>query len=63
MHVLGVFIIRDGLAATFTASAFTLIGPAMGYTGVHAQAESVCQNCVRKMCMFVFNCRATSSLF
>ena len=59
MHVLVVFITRDGLAAIFTASAFTLIGPAMGYTGVHAQAEFVCQNCFRKMCMFVFNHSAT----
>ena len=33
---------KDWLAATLTASAFALIGPAACYTGVHAQAESVC---------------------
>ena len=48
MHVL--FITMDWLAATSTASAFALIGPAACYTGVHAQAESVCQNCVLGRC-------------
>ena len=53
MHVLGVFIIRDQLAATSTASAFVLIGPAVGYAGVCTQAESVHQNCVlgRRACL------------
>ena len=41
---------QDPLAATITASAFTLIGPAACYTGVHAHAESVCQNCVLERC-------------
>ena len=31
---MGVFIDKDGLAATFTASAFTLIGPDECYAGV-----------------------------
>ena len=50
VHVLGLFIIRDRLAATFTASAFALIGPAAGYVGTHAQTESVYQNCVLGRC-------------
>ena len=49
----GVYIIWDLLAATITASAFTLIGPALGYAGVCAQAESVCQNCVLGRCPYL----------
>ena len=45
-----VYIDKDWLAATLTASAFTLIGPAACYTGVHAQAESVCLNRVLGRC-------------
>ena len=44
------YIEGDLLAATSTASAFTLIGPASGYAGVHTWAESVCQNCVLERC-------------
>ena len=51
MHLLGVFIIRDQRAATFKASAFALIGPAVGYKGVHNLAESVHQNCVLGRCV------------
>ena len=39
-----VYIDKDWVAATLTASAFILIGPSAWYAGVHAQAESVCQN-------------------
>ena len=46
-----VYIDKDQLAATLTASAFTLIGPTVGYTGAHTQAESVCQNCVLGRCL------------
>ena len=49
----GVFIIKNQLAATLTALAFTLIGPAACYTGVHAQAESVYQNCVLGKCAYL----------
>ena len=45
------FYLRNQLAATFTVSAFTLIGPYVYYAGVHTQAEYVCQNCVRKVCV------------
>ena len=58
----GVYITQDLLAATITVSAFALIGPATCYAGVHTQAESVCQNCVRKMCLLVFNHSATSPM-
>ena len=34
-----VFIDKNQLAAILTASAFPLIGPDAGYTGVHIQAE------------------------
>ena len=48
-----VYIDKDQLTATLTASAFALIGPAMCYAGVHAQAESVCQNHVLGRCLNV----------
>ena len=38
------------LAATSTASAKELTGPAACYTGVHALAESVHQNCMLERC-------------
>ena len=47
------------LAATIIASASALTGPYACYAGVHTQAESVHQNCVRKMCVFVSNHSAT----
>ena len=34
-YVMRVYIDKDQLAATLTASAFTLIGPDAGYAGVH----------------------------
>ena len=37
-------------AVRFTALGFALIGPAVYYTGVHAQAKSVCQNHVLGRC-------------
>ena len=46
----GVYIIWDLFAATITASAFTLAGPAAGYAGVHVQDEYVCQNCALGRC-------------
>ena len=49
-YVVRVYIDKDWLAATLTDSAFTLIGPAVSYAGVHAQAESVCQNCALGRC-------------
>ena len=52
-NVLGVIIVRDWLAATLTASAFALIGPAVCYAGIHAQAESVHQNCVLERCAYL----------
>ena len=63
MNVLRVFIVRDQLAPTLTASAFALIGPAACYAGVHTQAKSVHQNCVREMCIFVFNHSAIFTFF
>ena len=45
-----VYITWDLLAATITASAFPLIGPAVGYAGVRTHAESVCQNSVLGRC-------------
>ena len=55
-----VFLDKDWLAATFSASTLTLIGPHMGYTGVHTQDE-ICapKLCFKKMCSFVSNCNAT----
>ena len=51
---------RDILAGTSTASPFALIGPAKGYTGVRAYAESVGQNCVLGTCAILgFNRSAT----
>ena len=41
MHVL--FMMQDILAATSTVSPFALIGPPVGYAGVHGQAESMHQ--------------------
>ena len=49
-YAVRVYIDMDWLEATLTASAFTLIGPAASYAGVHAQAESVYQNCVLGRC-------------
>ena len=46
MISVGVYVTGDLLAATIIASAFALIGPFVGYTGVHTWAESVWQNCV-----------------
>ena len=43
--------LRNQLAATFPASAFTLIGPYVCYIGVCTQAESVHQNCVLRRCV------------
>ena len=59
-----VFVDKDLLAATLTASAFTLIGPDAGYAGVHAQAE-ICASklCFRKMSSFVSNGNATGMLY
>ena len=52
------------LAATSAASARVLIGPTADYAGVHALAESVCQNCVLGRCAnLCFNCSATSPFF
>ena len=45
--------LRNQLAATFTTSAFTLIGPYVCYARVHTQAESVCQNCALGRCVFL----------
>ena len=45
-----VYIDKDWLAATLTASAFTLIGPAVGCAGVCAHSESVHHNCVLGRC-------------
>ena len=47
--VIGVCIEKDQLAATFTASAFALIGPDACYAGIHTQPE-ICapKLCVRK---------------
>ena len=61
---LRVFIYNDQLAATLTASAYTLIGPDVGYAGVHTQAE-ICapKLCFRKMCSFVYNHNAASPFF
>ena len=47
---LGVYITWDLLAATITASVFSLIGPAVGCAGVCTQAESVHQSCVLGRC-------------
>ena len=44
------YIVQDLLAATSTASVKALIGQAACYAGVCTLAESVHQNCVRKMC-------------
>ena len=44
------FIEKNLLAATSTASAKVLIGPAACYAGAHALAESVHQNCVLGRC-------------
>ena len=41
----------DCLVAILTASAFTLIGPDIGYTGFCAQAKSVHQMCVLGRCV------------
>ena len=49
----GVFIVRDWLTTTLIASAFTLIGAAACYRGIHAQAESVHQNCVAGRCAYM----------
>ena len=64
--MIGVFIVKRPTCSYLHSSVFALIGPYVCYTGVCAKAKSVCQNCcVRKMCVFVFNCSATSptSLF
>ena len=42
-------------AATSTASAKVLIGPAVCYAGVHALAESVHQNCVLGRCANLYS--------
>ena len=44
------YIVQNLLAATSTASARVVIGPAVCYTGVSTLAESVCQNCVLGRC-------------
>ena len=44
------YIAHDLLAATNTVSLKVLNGPAACYAGVHASAESVCQNCVLGRC-------------
>ena len=48
-----VIIGKDWVAATFTVSTFTLIGPDAGYAGVYTQAE-ICaaKLCFRKMCSY-----------
>ena len=49
-----VFIDKNQLAATLTASAFALIGPDVGYAVVHTWAEiCVPKLCFRKMCSCV----------
>ena len=48
---MGVFIDRDLLVATFTASDFAMIDPDACYTGVCTQAESFHQNCVLGRCV------------
>ena len=56
-----VFVDANQLAATVTASVFTLIGPDAGYTGV---CKSVCQNCVLGRCVcVVLNHNAASPFF
>ena len=45
-YVVRLYIDKDRLAATCTASVFILIGPAVGYTGAGTQDDSVHQNCV-----------------
>ena len=49
-YVVRVYRDKDQLAATLTASAFTLIGPAEFYAGVHTQTELVHQNHVLGRC-------------
>ena len=44
------YIVQNLPAATSTVSVRVLIGPAVGYTGVHTSAESLCQNCVLGRC-------------
>ena len=44
------FIDKDTVATTLTASAFALIDADACYTGVHTQDESVCQNCPLGRC-------------
>ena len=47
-----VFIDKNQLVATLTASAFTLGGADVGDVGVHAQAEiCVPKLCFRKLCL------------
>ena len=41
-EVMRVFKRVDRLVATIVASAFALIAPDEGYTGVHTQAKTVC---------------------
>ena len=44
------YIVQNLLAATSTTSVKVLIGPSVGYAGVHALAESVFHNCVLGRC-------------
>ena len=55
-----VFIDKNKLAATLTASAFALIGPDAGYTVVCTQAE-ICapKMYFRKTCSFVYSLKVT----
>ena len=54
----------DWLVATLRASAFDLIGPDVGYTWVHSQAE-ICapKLCLRKMCLCCVSLYFYISLF
>ena len=55
-NMMRVLIDKKWIAATFTASAFALIGPDAGYAGVCAQAE-ICapKLSFRKMCLCCVN--------
>ena len=49
------YIVQNLLAATSTASAKVLIGPAACYTGVHALAESVTKTVLERWANLCFS--------
>ena len=53
------YIMQNLLAATSTASAKVLIGPAACYTGIHTLAESVQQICALGRCVLTL-CYSTA---